>query len=87
MPRFLPGRLAKRSEIKAANRAMVERTYWNAAAYADWLVGQVIARLKAQGVYDRTLILVTGDHGEALFEDGFLGHGHVINRAADPGAR
>ena len=81
MPRFLPGRLAKRSEIKAANRAMVERTYWNAAAYADWVVGQVIARLKAQGVYDRTLILVTGDHGEALLEDGFLGHGHVIDRA------
>jgi phosphoglycerol transferase MdoB-like AlkP superfamily enzyme len=80
MPRFLPGRLAKRSEIKAANRAMVERTYWNAAAYSDWLVGQVIARLKAQGVYDKTLILVTGDHGEALFEEGFLGHGHVLNR-------
>jgi phosphoglycerol transferase MdoB-like AlkP superfamily enzyme len=81
MPRFLPGRLAKRSEIIAANRAMVERTYWNAAAYSDWLVGQLVARLKAQGVYDRTLILITGDHGEALFEEGFLGHGHVINRA------
>jgi phosphoglycerol transferase MdoB-like AlkP superfamily enzyme len=81
MPRFLPGRLARRSEIKAANREMVERTYWNAAAYSDWLVGQVVARLKAQGVYDRTLIAVTGDHGEALFEEGFLGHGHVINRA------
>ncbi|HEX8240932.1 MAG TPA: sulfatase-like hydrolase/transferase [Allosphingosinicella sp.] len=81
MPRFLPGRLAKRSEIKASNRAMVERTYWNAAAYSDWLVGQVVRRLRAQGVYDRTLILITGDHGEALFEEGFLGHGHVINRA------
>jgi hypothetical protein len=80
MPRFLPGRLAKRSEIKAANRAMVERTYWNAAAYSDWVVGQVVARLKAQGVYDQSLILVTGDHGEALFEKGFLGHGHVLDR-------
>ncbi|HEX8224408.1 MAG TPA: sulfatase-like hydrolase/transferase [Allosphingosinicella sp.] len=80
MPRFLPGRLAKRSEIEAANRAMVERTYWNSAAYSDWLVGRVVARLKAQGVYDRTLILVTGDHGEALFERGFLGHGHVLDR-------
>jgi hypothetical protein len=95
MPRFLPGRLAKRSEIKAANRAMVERTYWNAAAYSDWLVGQVVARLKAQGAYDRTLILITGDHGEALFEEGFLGHGHVLNREqtrvplilSDPGLR
>jgi hypothetical protein len=80
MPRFLPGRLAKRSEIKAGNRETVERTYWNAAAYADWVVGQVIARLKAQGAYERSLILVTGDHGEALFEKGFLGHGHVLDR-------
>jgi phosphoglycerol transferase MdoB-like AlkP superfamily enzyme len=81
MPRFLPGRLAARSEITASNRATVERTYWNAAAYSDWLVGQLIGRLKAQGVYDRTLVMITGDHGEALFEEGFLGHGHVINRA------
>jgi hypothetical protein len=95
MPRFLPGRLAKRSEIKAANREAVERTYWNAVAYSDWLVGQVVARLTAQGVRDRTLILVTGDHGEALFEQGFLGHGHVLDRVqtqvpfiiSDPSAR
>ncbi|HEU0134574.1 MAG TPA: sulfatase-like hydrolase/transferase, partial [Allosphingosinicella sp.] len=81
MPRFLPGRLAKRSEIKASNREMVERTYWNSVAYSDWLVGEVVKRLKAQGVYDRTLIMITGDHGEALFEEGFLGHGHVLDRA------
>lgn len=81
MPRFLPGPLAKRSEIKASNRERVQRTYWNSVAYSDWLVGQVVRRLKAQGVYERTLILVTGDHGEALFERGFLGHGHVIDRA------
>jgi phosphoglycerol transferase MdoB-like AlkP superfamily enzyme len=81
MPRFLPGPLAKRSEIRASNREAVERTYWNSVAYSDWLVGQVIARLKAQGVFDKTLVLITGDHGEALFEEGFLGHGHVIDSA------
>jgi hypothetical protein len=81
MPRFLPGDLAERGEIRASNRATVERTYWNAAAYGDWVVGQLVERLKAQGVYDDSLILVTGDHGEALFEQGFLGHGHVIDRA------
>jgi phosphoglycerol transferase MdoB-like AlkP superfamily enzyme len=95
MPRFLPGPLAKRSEIEASNRETVQRTYWNAVAYSDWLVGEVVRRLKAQGVYDRTLIMITGDHGEALFEEGFLGHGHVIDRAqtqvpfilSDPAAR
>jgi hypothetical protein len=68
-----------RSEITAANRAAVERTYWNAVAHADAALGALIGRLKALGVWDDTVLLVTGDHGESLFEDGFLGHGHLIN--------
>jgi hypothetical protein len=80
MPQLLPGRPIPRGEIKAANRAWVARTYWNAVAYDDWLIGQLIDRLKRLGVWDDTLLLVTADHGESLFDDDFLGHGHVINR-------
>jgi phosphoglycerol transferase MdoB-like AlkP superfamily enzyme len=80
MPQILPGRPIPRGEISAANRAWTERTYWNAVAYDDWLVGQMIARLKRLGVWDDTLLLVTADHGESLFDDAFIGHGHVINR-------
>jgi hypothetical protein len=69
-----------RSEITAANRAGVERTYWNAVAHSDAALGSMMARLKAVGVWDDTILLVTGDHGESLFEDGFLGHGHIINQ-------
>ena len=28
---------------------------------------------------DDSLIVVTADHGESLFDDGFLGHGHALN--------
>ncbi len=31
-------------------------------------------------MWEETLLLVTADHGESLFDDDFLGHGHVINR-------
>ena len=79
-PRLLPGRPIPRGEIKAANRDWTANTYWNAVAYDDWLIGQLIARLKRLGVWDDTLLVVTADHGESLFDDGFLGHGHVINR-------
>jgi hypothetical protein len=81
MPQLLPGAPVARKEIKASNRARVAATYWNSAAYSDWLVGQVIERLKRTGAWDRTLLVVTGDHGESLFDDGFLGHGHMLNRA------
>ncbi|TMM48092.1 sulfatase-like hydrolase/transferase [Qipengyuania marisflavi] len=68
-----------RAEISAERAQEVAATYWNAVAHADATLGTLIARLKAQGVWDNTLLLVTGDHGEDLFEGGFLGHGHIIN--------
>ncbi len=78
-PRLIDRPLA-RGEIKAANAAGVQATYWNAVAHADYWLGEVVARLKARGVWDDTILIVTGDHGEDLFEDGFLGHGHLINQ-------
>lgn len=69
-----------RGEISLANRDRTARTYWNAVAYADRRIGDLIARLKRLGVWDHTLLAVTADHGESLFDDGFLGHGHIINR-------
>lgn len=78
--RFIPGEPIPRGKIKAENRAWLERTYWNSVAYSDWLVGQVVERLKRAGVWEDTLLVVTADHGESLFDDDFLGHGHFINR-------
>jgi hypothetical protein len=69
-----------RAAISAQRRDAVERTYWNAVAHADAALGQLVAKLKALGQWDNTILLVTGDHGESLFEDGFLGHGHLINQ-------
>ena len=67
-----------RAEISAGNAKALRETYWNALAYADERLGQLVASLKAKGVWDNSLLLVTGDHGEELFENGFLGHGHNI---------
>lgn len=68
-----------RSDIDAQHKGRVADTYYNAVAYADMRIGQVVARLKALGVWDDTVLMVTGDHGEALFDDGALGHGHIID--------
>ena len=70
----------ERGAIGAEHAEEVQETYWNAVANADAWLGEVIGRLKAKGVWDDTLLIVTGDHGEDLFEEGFLGHGHVINQ-------
>lgn len=80
MDQILPGRPIPRREIGADNREWLQNTYWNAVAYNDRLIGMLLDRLKRLGVYENTLIVITSDHGESLFEDGFLGHGHAITR-------
>ena len=79
MDRVLPGEPIARSEISLANREHVAQTYWNAIAYNDRLVGALLDRLRRLGVLENSLIVVTADHGESLFDDGFLGHGHMLN--------
>lgn len=85
-PYFAPGtdRIVEddpipRGEISAANRDWLQRTYWNAIAYNDRLVGELVAELQRLGVYENSLIVITADHGESLFDDGFLGHGHMLS--------
>jgi hypothetical protein len=80
VPAQLVDRPIPRGKISAANRVWLARTYWNAVAASDRWLGEVVARLKRLGVWDNSLVVVTGDHGEDLFEEGFLGHGHIINR-------
>jgi arylsulfatase A-like enzyme len=47
-------------------------------AYADAMVGKLLADLRAAGRLDRTLILVAADHGESLGEHGERTHGVFV---------
>ena len=44
-------------------------------AYTDAMLGLFLERLRTAGALDRTLIVVTGDHGESLGEHGETTHG------------
>ncbi|HIE54135.1 MAG TPA: hypothetical protein EYP90_02950, partial [Chromatiaceae bacterium] len=79
MPRILINSPIARNEISYDNRKQVQATYWNAIAVADETFGRMIDTLKQKGVYGDTLVLVLGDHGESLFDDGYLGHGFALN--------
>jgi len=66
-------RCGKRADLTDAEREHVAR-YDGEISYADDRIGQFVARLKELGVYDDTLIVVTGDHGEVMFEISPKGH-------------
>jgi hypothetical protein len=67
-----------RGEIGKSERDRLERTYWNAIAYADFGIGRITDWLETQEIKDFVLV-VLGDHGESLYDDGYLGHGHQLN--------
>ncbi|MCC7273339.1 MAG: sulfatase-like hydrolase/transferase, partial [Alphaproteobacteria bacterium] len=46
--------------------AQLRATYYGLVSLADAALGRIIADLRASGLYDRTLIVVTADHGEHL---------------------
>jgi arylsulfatase A-like enzyme len=53
--------------------------YLNSLNYMDWVVSSLIDQLKASGLLDQTLIVITDDHGEMLGENGGpIGHGWAV---------
>jgi lipoteichoic acid synthase len=52
--------------------------YLNAVRATDTLIGQLAEALQTMGLADRTLLVITGDHGEAFGEHGVLIHGSNV---------
>ncbi|MDH3223299.1 MAG: sulfatase, partial [Gemmatimonadota bacterium] len=49
--------------------------YSNALAYVDSQIDRLLKALQASGQLDSTVIIVTGDTGQAFYEHGFAAHG------------
>jgi len=59
-----------------AERQHVIDLYDGGVAWFDQIVGEVTARLREEGVLDESIVIVTSDHGDDLYEPGTtLGHG------------
>ena len=53
----------------------VRALYDSNVSYQDELLGQLVAKLEAWGIWDQTMLIVTADHGDEQWEDGRVGHG------------
>ncbi len=47
-------------------------------AYVDQVLGRFKAALQSNGLWDKSLVIVTADHGESLGDHGEPGHGYAI---------
>ncbi len=70
-----------RHKVSPTAADWLQRTYLNAVANTDLAIGLLVERLQEMGIYDNTVLLIVGDHGEELFDDGhgYLGHGFALN--------
>jgi arylsulfatase A-like enzyme len=46
--------------------------------FVDDQIGRLVAELKRMGIYDRTTIVITSDHGEEFWEHDGFEHGHTL---------
>lgn len=53
---------------------LIKNRYSNAAHWVDVQVGRIVDQLERQGTLHRTILIVTGDHGEEFLEQGSWGH-------------
>jgi arylsulfatase A-like enzyme len=54
--------------------AHLGRLYDGNLAYADHEVGRLRQSLEQAGLWDKTVVIVTADHGEQLYEHGYISH-------------
>ncbi|WP_114576540.1 sulfatase [Saliphagus sp. LR7] len=52
--------------------------YTAAMIHADDHVGRLLDDLEERGLAEETLVVLTGDHGEALGDHGYTGHGRTL---------
>jgi choline-sulfatase len=53
------------------------RAYYGMITCVDDMVGDLVAQLKKDGIYENTYIIFTSDHGDNLGEHGMIGNKHT----------
>jgi arylsulfatase len=57
---------------------VVKDVYANSLAYVDSQIARLFQYIKKKNMWDNTLVVVTGDHGQAFYEHGFASHASAI---------
>lgn len=77
--------LTAEDEIMAGKRSLTpeEKRYFTSQydgeiAFMDSCIGKIVGLLKEKGLYDKTLFILAGDHGENFGEHNIINHGNAL---------
>lgn len=66
--------------VSSEEQRWISELYDGCVWSADHYLGLLLARLEELGLTENTIVAVTSDHGEELFEHGLLTHAHGLHR-------
>jgi arylsulfatase A-like enzyme len=72
------GRLERRADVTEAHLHDLTARYDGAVAYTDDALMSFVEELRAKGILDHSLLVITSDHGEELFDHGGFGHKRTL---------
>ena len=84
-PKDMGMRFADKTNVRAGLRKLsvqqrdwVHKLYDAEVLHVDENLGRLLADLRQAGLYDESLIILTSDHGEELWEHNGYEHGHAL---------
>ena len=75
---LVSNRVLAQRDIRPQRAAALWDMYLNTAANVDRAIGHVLDATR-HVLGEEPAVIVTADHGESLFDKGFLGHGYALN--------
>jgi len=68
-----------KADFDDATRRHMVAHYDSAVRQTDFLIGRLLDRMRESGLLERTIVVVTSDHGESFGEHGYLQHGPRVD--------
>lgn len=67
-------------KVSARDKTRIKNLYKNEITFNDEAFASLRAAFEAEGIWDKTMVVVTADHGDEFWEHGGVGHGHNIHQ-------
>ncbi len=74
------GRIELRKEVSAQTRQSLEEQYDTAVRHTAGELAAFFHSLESSGLWDSSLVVLTADHGEELFDHGCFSHRYSLHR-------
>jgi len=74
----VPPSFESKAFVTSGPQKAMRNLYYNSVHYVDEIVGEIIDDYREAGLFDDTVFLVVGDHGEGMWEHGQRGHDDIM---------